>query len=260
MLIDVGDTRLHVTERGAGRVGALRPARRPRARPHDVRLLPRRARRSLPPAAGRRARHRALGALGAGDLGARPTTPPTSRRWPARSGSSATRSSGTPTGRSSRCSTRSTSRAAGRHDRLERHPRRALPRPRRGGARRLRARRAARAGAAVVGARRPTRARRRRSPRCSPTSSRSTSPTRATRASTNCAPPWATRSTGPTCCARPRPRTTARSRSRTASPTSPTRCSCSPGATTAPARWRRPRRWRPACPTRSSSSSSTAAT
>ena len=112
MLVDVGDTRLHVTERGGGRARAVRPARRPRARPHDVRLPPRRARRSLPAAARRRARHGPLRARRRRRPGTLPTTPPTSRRWPARSGSSATPSSATPSGRSSRCSTRSTSPGA----------------------------------------------------------------------------------------------------------------------------------------------------
>ena len=153
MLIDVGDTRLHVTERGEGELAHVRAARRARPRPHDVRHLPRRAGRPLPPAARRRARHGALGAGAAGDVGAR-----ASRRRRRGDG----RRARARALRGARPFLRGVHRAParrrlpgqpGRHHRLQRDRPRALPRARRGAARRLRARRAARAGAVVVGAR-----------------------------------------------------------------------------------------------------------
>ena len=111
----------------------------------------------------------------------------------------------------------------------------------------------------------PGRARRRCGPRrsalaCSPSSCRSTSRTRAIRASPSTRRGRRAPCTLPTSCATRRRRTTARSRWRTAWPRSPSRCWCWWGATSAPARWRPPRRSPRASPTPSSWCSSTART
>ena len=170
MLVDVGDTRLHVTERGAGDLALFVLHGGPGPRPHDVRLLPRRARRSLPAAARRRARHRALGARAAGDLGAR-----ASRRRRRGDG----RRARARALRGPRALLRGVHRAAargrlpgrpGRDDRLQRHPRRALPRARRGASSPPSSPSSCASRCRRRGRARPTRARRRTSPRCSPTS------------------------------------------------------------------------------------------
>ena len=127
-------------------------------------------------------------------------------------------------------------------------------------ARRLRARRAARAGPVVVGARgRGAHAGGRRRAALRP-AARSTSPTRATRASTT-ARRHGRRGLRTRRAARGGDGGLRRDRGRgPPCATSRIRCSCSPAATTARARCPPPRRWPPACPTPSSSSSSTAAT
>ena len=263
MLVDVGDTRLHVTERGAGELALFVLHGGPGPRPHDVRLLPRRAGR------------RAAGCCSSTSAAPGRSEPAPPETWTLDASRRRRRGAGRRARaralRGPRPLLRGVHRAAargrlpgppGRDDRLQRRPRRALPRARRGAssppsspsscASRCSASWAREAARAHAGGRRA---------RCSPTSCRSTSPTRATRASTTCAPPWATRSTAPDVLRARRDRGLRRDRRRGPPGRGrATRCSCSPGATTAPARWRPPRRWRPGCPTPSSSSSSTAAT